>query len=405
MVASSPVVRGAAPQREVDGSAGWFVVAATFVSTFTVFGVAYSFGSFFGPMADEFASDRSRTALVFSITTFLYFVIGMGTGRVADRIGPRRVMIFGAVCMVLGLLATSRVQSLWVGYITYGFGVGLGVACGYVPMVATVGGWFEKKRTTALGIAVAGIGTGTLVGAPLTERLVEAHGWRRTYVLLAAGCAVLFSFAAVGARRPPATAGAAPPPLWATIRSSRPFIFLYGSIVVMALVLFVPFVFMADYMEDQGVSGSAGWLVGSIGVSSVLGRIGLGALASRVPAMRLYQGSFLVLGLSFSIWLAAGTSWPLLLLFTIVMGIAYGGFIALSPAVIAQIFGPVGLGGLLGAAYTGAGVGGLLGPWLMGRLIDQSGYRTTLVVCTVLGFTSFLILMAVDSQRRSGAKG
>jgi fucose permease len=96
---------------------------------FTVFGVAYSFGEFFGPMADEFGTSRSATALFFSITTFAYFAIGIISGRVADRIGPRRVMIFGAVAMVTGLLLTAEVSSIRLGYLTYGLGVGIGVAC------------------------------------------------------------------------------------------------------------------------------------------------------------------------------------------------------------------------------------------------------------------------------------
>ena len=51
---------------------------------FTVFGVAYSFGEFFGPMADEFDTDRSETAFFFAITTFAYFMIGIVSGRVAE---------------------------------------------------------------------------------------------------------------------------------------------------------------------------------------------------------------------------------------------------------------------------------------------------------------------------------
>ena len=90
-------------------------------------------------------------------------------------------------CSASPSLATSRVQSIWVGYVTYGLGVGIAVACAYVPMVATVGAWFVRRRTTALGVAVAGIGVGTLVLAPLSERLIDAYGWRTAYVVLGIG--------------------------------------------------------------------------------------------------------------------------------------------------------------------------------------------------------------------------
>ena len=273
---------------EVDSTRAWIVVASAFLAMFTVFGVAYSFGEFFGPMADEFGTSRSATALFFSITTFAYFAIGIISGRIADRIGPRRVMVFGAVAMVSGLLLTAEVSSIRLGYFTYGLGVGIGVACCYVPMVAAVGGWFEQRRTFALGLAVAGIGTGTLVLVPIIERLIEANGWRDAYRVLAAVSGVLLVIAAVGAHRPPGSA-AAPRPIREIIRGRRDFWFLYASSLFLAAALFTPFVFMADYIDTTEASGSAAVLLGLIGMASIIGRLGLGALAGRVGIVGLYR--------------------------------------------------------------------------------------------------------------------
>ncbi len=397
--------RAAAPAESlIDTRAGWPTVVSTFLATFTVFGVAYSFGAFFKPMADEFGSDRGQTALFFSITTFLYFGFGVVTGRVADRIGPRPVMATGAVFMVAGLLATSRVQSLWVGYLTYAVGVGIGVACAYVPMVAAVGGWFNLQRTNALGLAVAGIGVGTLVMAPLAERLIDANGWRDTYVFMAIGVAVLLGLASLGANRPPQAASSPPPvPILRLVRGNRSFWVLYLAMFLMTLVLFVPFVFMGDYLKQEAVSGSAGWIVGTIGICSVLGRLGFGVIARRVSLMGLYRASYLVVGLSFGLWILAGTSYPLLLLYAMVLGVSYGGFIALSPAVAAVVFGPVGLGGILGALYTGAGIGGLVGPPLMGAMIDGIGYTATLTVAAVIGTASAGVLLGLSGKPTSAS--
>ncbi len=382
----------------MDSSAGWIVVAATFVATFTVFGIAYSFGSFFGSMADEFGSGRSAIALFFSITTFLYFALGVVTGRVADRIGPRPVLLFGAACLVVGLLITSKVQSLWLGYLTYGIGVGIGVACAYVPMVATVGLWFERRRSAAMGASVAGIGVGTLVAAPVTEELIERHGWRQTYVYMAVAAAILLSLASFGARRPAGPGGpVAMVPLRQVIGGSRTFGLLYLSTALVAFSLFIPFVFLDDYIGEKAMTGSAGLLVGTIGFTSVIGRLGLGAMAAVLTPLRLYQGSFLVIALSFLLWLAAGTNYAVLVVFAVVLGVAYGGFIALAPAVAADFFGPIGLGGVLGALYTAAGVGGLIGPPAAGALIDRFGYSTTILVALGFGLVSFAALLPLRS--------
>ena len=389
--------------RTVDSATAWMVAAATFVSTFTVFGVAYSFGSFFRPMADEFDADRGAIALVFSITTLLYFGLGVVSGRAADRFGPRPVLVVGAVALVLGLVVTSRVDSIVAGYVTYGLGVGIGVACGYVPMVATVGAWFERHRSTAVGVAVAGIGVGTLVVAPLTERFIERYGWRDTYLYLAGAAAVLLSLAAVGARRPPVilgnVGGAEGGQLLTRIRSSRSFTVLYVAILFISLGLFIPFVFMADYVAVRGIDGSAGLLVGLIGLSSVAGRLGLGAVATRVEPMSLFYGSLTTMAASYLIWLTAGDRYWQLVLFALVLGVAYGGFIALSPVVAAELFGTVGLGGVLGALYTAAGVGGFAGPPVAGALIDRFGYSPTLGVTCLMSALGAATYFAIDTRR------
>ncbi len=82
--------------------------------------------------------------------------------------------------------------------------------------------------------------------------------------------------------------------------------------------------------------------------------------------------------------------------FAIVMGIAYGGFIALSPAVTAEMFGLAGLGGIMGALYTAAGVGGLIGPPLAGILIDHTNsYRVVIVSAMTLSLVAFICLLFI----------
>ncbi|HCB33633.1 MAG TPA: MFS transporter, partial [Acidimicrobiaceae bacterium] len=393
-----------AESAQIDGRGGWVVVGATCLSTFAVFGVAYSFGAFFTAIRDEFDVGNSAVSLFFAITTFVYFVLGVVTGRLADRFGPRPVLLVGAVVMVAALLATSRVTNVWLGYVTYGLGVGIGIACAYVPMVATVGAWFERRRTTALGVAVAGIGIGTLVGSPSAKALVNAHGWRTAYVVLAVVAGALMLLASLGARRPPRPADAAPLPALSGLISNGRFALLYVAMMLLSAALFVPFVYLDDYVERRGATGGA-LLIGIIGAMSVVGRLGFGALGSRFSLLRLYQLSFATLGGSYLIWLWAGGDFSRLVAFAAVIGVGYGGFIALSPAVAAQLFGPAGLGGVLGALYTAAGIGGLLGPPLTGLLIDGAGYDWTIVAAMAVALAAVPLLVAVEVLGRRHAAG
>ena len=370
---------------------------------FAVFGVGYSFGAFFTSMSDEFDTSSSATALVFSITISLSFLLGLWTGRWCDRVGPKPIMRTAAASLTIGLLLTAAVPNLWLGYLTYGGGVGLAIACAYVPMVAIVGGWFEQRRATALGLAVAGIGLGTLIGNPVAARLIDATSWRTTYVIFALFGGAVLTAASFIIEPGPATVLAPKPHSLKKLLSRRDFRILYGSTILTTLGLFVPFVFLADYAEEQGISDvRAATLVGIIGGVSVVSRLGLGGLADRLGTVRLYVVSFLLMALAHWVWLSAGSSYTLLVLYTVLLGLGYGGFIALSPAVLADRFGMAGLGGILGTLYTAAGMGAFVSPPLAGWIIDQSGYdaaATYAGVCATGGFAVLLLLLGDHTHR------
>jgi MFS family permease len=376
-----------------DSPRAWRMVAAAFVAMCAVYGVAYSFGAFFKPMAAEFGARRSATSAVFSITVLVWCVLGPLTGHLSDRFGPRIVVATGAVVMGLGLALTSMIDRLWLGYITYGLGVGVGVACAYVPMVAVVGGWFLRRRNTALGIAVAGIGFGTVFGAPIAAALIDHLGWRATYVVFAIATTAILLGCAFIVERPPVHVTPSRVRLADALRSPA-FGFLYASSVTVSIVIFVPFVYLPSFAHDRGASEFASAsLVGIIGGASVVGRMGLGSLADRAGVVRLYQASFLVLALSYGIWLAAA-SYPMTIVFAIVMGAGYGGYVALSPAVIAHLFGTQRMGTVLGALYTSGGIGAMVGPPLVGLIIDRTGsYRVAIACALAVALASFAMLI------------
>ena len=92
---------------------GWFVVAGAFVVMLMGFGAAYSFGAFFPSLRDEFGATRREISLIFAITGFLYFSLGVVSGRLADRVGPRRVIMAGGVRLGAGLPLAAIAPPLW----------------------------------------------------------------------------------------------------------------------------------------------------------------------------------------------------------------------------------------------------------------------------------------------------
>ena len=377
----------------VDSRRAWFTVVAAFLASAVTLGTAYSFGAFFESMSAEFGSERGATAVIFGLTTFAFFWLSLVTGRLLDRFGPRLVLSIGAAAMFVGLLLTSRVNSLEAGYVTYGLGVGIAAACGYVPMVAMVGGWFVHHRAVAVGLAVAGIGVGTMVMSPLSAALIDRYGWRDTYVIFAFGGTAVLLLCLPLSARPPGD-GSPQPSRFRDALHSAVFRRIHLSAFALGLALFVPFVFVGQYAKDRGIgSVKAAVLVGVLGGASVVSRIGFGSLVRRFGSFRLYRTCYAIHGVSFAIWLVSGSSYALLVLFVLVLGVGYGGFVALGPIVISDRMGVAGLGSILGLLYTGPGLGALIGAPSAGWIIDRTdSYRWAILACLLACLVSVALL-------------
>jgi MFS family permease len=380
---------------ERDSGRGWLVAVAIAVSGALSFGTAYTFGTFFDAMADEFDAGRGSTALVFAITLLLFFGTGIASGPLGDRVGPRPLVAVGGVLLVGGLLATSQVEELWLGYFTYGIGVGLGCGLFVTPLYATAGRWFVRRRALALGVVSAGNGLGTLTLVPLAERVISGEGWRTAYVTLAVIDGILLLFVLSVVRAPRIVAAdeeeRAPEPgfaeRFAELRGEPAFRTMFWTTLLTSISLFTAFAFVVPFAEDEGVTSSrAALLVGIIGASSVLGRLAIGGLAGWFGSVRLLQGSLMVQPLAYVTWLVAGDRYALLVVFAVLLGISYGGFVSLGPEVTVHLLGVIGLGTTFGLVFLATGLGGLVGPPLVGVLSDLSDGRG-LPIGAVIGVT------------------
>jgi predicted MFS family arabinose efflux permease len=388
------------PAAVLDRGRAWLDMAMATLAMFTVFATAYSFGTFVRPMAAEFSAGRGAIAWVFAVTAFLYFGLGAVTGPLVHKVGPKRMIMFGGVVQVVGMLLTTRATELWHAYITYGIGVGVGVACGYVPMVAVVSGWFEQRRTMAIGIAVSGIGLASLFGAPIAAALVERHGWRHAYLLFAIATAVLLGTVVLFVRTPPGFSDRPSQRLSKSLRSPS-FILLYLSMVMAATTLFNVFVNIVPYAEERGVAKvTAALLLSVLGGASVVGRNALALVAKRVGVSNTFTACIGVMGATQLLWLIADGRLRVLWPFVAVFGVAYGGMIALGPMVLVELFGSQQIGGLAGVNYTAAGVGSLAGPTICSWLVDRTGgYTASSLLGFGCGMTGFALLLAMRRFR------
>jgi MFS family permease len=377
---------------------GWVVVAAAFTLMFVGFGAAYSFAAFFTAFESEFGASRGHIALVFSVAALTWFVSGAPGGVLADRFGPRRVALAGVACLAAALALASVAGSVTMLYVTYSIGIGLGVGLVYVPSIGAVQPWFGANRALASGLAVAGIGAGNIAGPLLAAWWILQFGWRGAYLALSLCILVVGGAAALAIRqRPGMKKQAADGTDVLSAMKTPAFWLLYASLVFSCVGTFVPMVHLGPYAQDAGHSAAQGvTLVSLIGLGSLLGRFTIGPFADRLGRQASLSAMYAGLGAMLLVWLAAQSYW-LLVLFAVVFGMCYGGYVALLPTLVMDRYGARSVSGIIGFLYTGAGLGTLLGPWLAGAAYDALGaYDVPILagaLCAFLAAACILILL------------
>jgi MFS family permease len=398
---------------------GWFVVLAAFAVTFVGFGCAYTFSAFVEALQRDFDASRGSVSLVFSLAGFLYFGLGIISGPLADRVGSRGLAVAGMILTGLGLAAASLARSLPEVYAAYGLGVGLGVGCAYVPAIGAVQRWFVRRRGFASGLAVSGIGVGTLVMPPLASFLIESLGWRGAYLALGTFAAVVGGGLALLIENDPRDRGLGPdgdPPPSGTqpkraegnsvrdaIRSGR-FMSLYAACLICSFGVFVPFVHLVPYAQDHSVTpASAVLLLGVIGVGSTAGRFFLGGLADRMGRQLSLLLMFAGMALALAVWMIATNIWSLAA-FAFVYGVFYGGWVAVLPAVVMDYFGGRNVSGIIGILYTSVAFGTLIGPSAAGFVFDLGHSYTVPILASAGANIIAAIIIASTTKMAAPAR-
>lgn len=397
---------------------GWAVVAGAFAVMFVTFGAAYSFSAFFASLQQSFVASRGDIAFSFSIAVPLYYLIGAISGPLADRFGAHVTCLFGVAVAGAGLIFAASATALWQVHIGFGLGLGFGIGFSFVPAIAAVQRWHLRRRGIASGIAVSGIGFGTLLMPPVAAWLIDIMGWRGAWSILGLSIIGIGGVAALFIDSAPERRGALPdggvieiganvhaaPVAGYSLReavTSRAFLLLYLSLVVIWIGASIPFVHLVPYAEDHGLSHRAAVTIfGLVGIGSIAGRFLLGGIADRIGLRSLLAAIFAGIALAQLWWLTATGTWQLAA-FAFVFGVCYGGFVALYPALTVDYFGGRHANSIIGVLYTGGAAGSFLGPKLAGDAFDWHGsYTIPLAVgaaCALLAVV-FVIAMPEPNQ-------
>ncbi len=169
------------------------------------------FTIFFLPIQEQLGVSRAALSLAETLGRFEGGLQGPVLGYLTDRIGPRSILIMGAMFSGIGFILLSFTHSylyfmlVFVGLLSVGFRAGYNNAT-----IPAVNQWFMRKKSLAMSIASTGTGLGGAAITPLVAVMVFGVGWRPA--ALASGIAIIVIVVPVAflLRRSPESMGLLP---------------------------------------------------------------------------------------------------------------------------------------------------------------------------------------------------
>src|SRR5262245_55503845 len=189
----------------------WVVLGASALVMLVGSGVRAIFGVFIVPIESELHWDRASLSGVAAISILLSGALSPFTGWLADRWGPRRVIIAACALLAVGCVLASRVGALWQMYLAAGVLLGIGASgVGLPPAAALAARWLEARRGLVFGLFGAASSAGQLILIPLAVWITVQFGWRASYVALGAALLLIAIPFAMLVRDSPGASGLRP---------------------------------------------------------------------------------------------------------------------------------------------------------------------------------------------------
>ncbi len=370
------------PIASIESKSSWVVASVALVIMLMAFGAAWITAVALKDIAAEVGGIRSIPALAGALAWLGSGLGGIMMGRIADKIGTRWTVIFGALMIGVGLAISTLGPPLplWIGH---GLFIGLiGLAGINAPLYVYVSRWFDKRRGSALALISSG---GYLAGAvwpPVFERAIVTIGWRQTMLWYAlAEIAVIVPLALIYFRHPPEVIH---PPMTSINGTVKPrvlglhpnlvFVMMCTAAVMCCIPMAMPQGHLVAFCNDLGVSRT----ISAVMLSVLLGTAFLsrqiwGAISDKIGGLPT-----VLIG---SVWQACAMAAFLftqdevgLFMVSAAFGLGFSGIIPAYVLAMRELFPASQASWRIPTLLLFSGLGMAGGGWLAGLLYDHFGY-------------------------------
>ena len=390
----------------------WIVLVAVTLCLLATSGLRSTFAVYIKPIEAEMGWSRGALSIAAALSLLLLGATGPFAGRLADRWGPRRVIVLSLLLLGAGSIASAFIHSLWQLYATVG--VVMAVGAGGVALStgsAVVARWFETHRGAAIGVAAGGMSAGQLVLIPLASSITLTHSWRWSFLWLGIGLLALVlplgawlvrntpeergqqPYGATGPKRSAAEAHAFQQAGRVSVTDAAqtlPFWLLMGTFFVCGYTSagLIGTHFIPHALEHNFTPMQASAALGVMGAMNIVGTIGAGWLCDRVGRRGPLATFYFVRGLSL-LFLLYVWNVPSLHFWAALFGLNYISTVPPTTTLTANIYGRFSVGELSGWIFFAHQVGAALAAALAGWVYEWTGsYSPAFVSAAVLAFVA-----------------
>lgn len=376
----------------------WIIVAASSVVLAISMGaIVNGMSAFVVPMQQAFGWARADVALINVAGIVGLAFGGILMGHLADRMGTRPVVLFGATVLGLCYLAAAYVGTLWQYYALMFLAGSLGASAIFAPVLAAVGRWFPVGAGLAIGIVSAGqaIGQG---GVPFASSFMIRNLGIDGALGLTGGImlAVLVPLSLL-IRHPPRDSGSrlsvdngsngSYPPAVLVIPA------MSAAVLMCCTCMSVPLMHLVPLVQDRGFQPEeASSVIFLMLVVAITGRIAFGRLADRIGALPAYMTAtawMTVMVYGFSVLDSLGGFYA----YAAIYGFGYSGVMTGVLVSITMLTAPHQRATALGIITMFGWFGHASGGYLGGALFDLTGdYSAAYALAAAAGVANLIVV-------------
>jgi len=375
-------------------------------------GLRQSLGLFMRPMTLDLGISAATFGFSIALQNIVWGLSQPFVGALADRYGPRPVLIGTALVYAAGLLLMAFSKGLPGGLEAAGFLAGIGTAgTGFGVLIGTIArATPPEKRSQTVGLVAAAGSLGTMVLAPVGQSLIDGFGWQAAMTAFAA-IAAFMAVLSLPIREQAVSGGPAQVKLKLSeaLREAlghRGYLYMTLAFFACGFQLVFITTHLPAYLQLCGVApGVAASALALIGLFNAIGTYIFGLLGARYSQKHLLALIYLLRTLFIVVFLLLPISATSTLVFAAAMGFLWLGVAPLVTGIIGRVFGLTHFNTLYGVVFFSHQVGSFFGAWMGGLVFDRTGnYDFAWGALIVIGVTAFTLQWLMDDRPPSVRK-